>query len=107
MQGERYRLVKGTGSHCGRRGRGVARQAAGGNPTSVCDQLAIVLDGVVISSPSINGPITDGKGQITGNFTHSSAREVVADLQSGALPASFRISAITTVTPAPPTGAAQ
>ena len=36
------------------------------------DQFAFVLDGQVISAPSMNGAITDGKPQITGSFTQES-----------------------------------
>ena len=36
-------------------------------------QLAIVLDATVISAPTIQGAITGGTGQITGNFTENRA----------------------------------
>lgn len=45
--------------------------------------LAIVLDGVVISAPRINEPISGGQGQISGGFTAESARELALLLQSG------------------------
>ena len=45
--------------------------------------LAIVLDGVVISAPRINEPISGGSGQISGNFNAESARELALLLQSG------------------------
>lgn len=48
--------------------------------------LAIVLDGSVLSAPVIQDEITDGKGQITGNFTPEEARALVRDLNYGALP---------------------
>jgi preprotein translocase subunit SecD len=51
-------------------------------------QLAIVLDGRVISAPTIEGRIID-QGQITGNFTTQSANELALQLRSGALPASL------------------
>src|SRR5690606_11237991 len=37
-------------------------------------QFAIVLDGKVISAPTTNAVITDGKPQITGNFTQESSK---------------------------------
>ncbi|MGB3921757.1 MAG: protein translocase subunit SecD [Minisyncoccia bacterium] len=48
--------------------------------------LAIVLDGVVISAPVIIDEISDGQAQITGQFTPEEARQLVRDLNYGALP---------------------
>ncbi|MGC1379236.1 MAG: protein translocase subunit SecD, partial [Anaerolineales bacterium] len=48
--------------------------------------LAIVLDGKVISAPTIQGAITDGTGVITGNFTHDSANILRVQLSYGSLP---------------------
>ncbi len=48
--------------------------------------LAIFLDGVAISSPTIQEEIPDGKAQITGRFTSSEVRELVRNLNYGALP---------------------
>ena len=48
--------------------------------------LAILLDGVIISAPIINDEITDGKAQITGSFTPVEAKELVRNLNYGALP---------------------
>ncbi len=60
-----------------------------GNATreNVGNRLAIVLDGKVISAPTINTPITGGKGVITGNFTVQTANDLALLLRSGALPA--------------------
>ena len=60
-----------------------------GNATrdNVGRRLAIVLDGKVISAPTINSPITGGKGIITGNFTVQAANDLALLLRSGALPA--------------------
>lgn len=49
--------------------------------------FAIVADGVILSAPVINSPITEGKGQITGSFTMEEARLLAASISSGALPA--------------------
>ena len=55
------------------------------------NQFAIVLDGQVISAPSMNAPITDGNAQITGNFTEEEARNLSEQLRYGSLPISFEI----------------
>ncbi|WP_313817202.1 protein translocase subunit SecD [Citricoccus sp.] len=54
-------------------------------------QFAIVLDGMVVSAPSSNAVITDGRAQITGNFTEESAAALAEQLKYGALPISFTI----------------
>ncbi|MDO8569214.1 MAG: protein translocase subunit SecD [bacterium] len=48
--------------------------------------LAILLDGAVISAPVIVDEISDGKAQITGSFTPEEARNLVRNLNYGALP---------------------
>jgi len=60
--------------------------------------LAIVLDGSVISAPTIEGVIYD-RGQITGNFTTESAYDLALKLRSGALPASLEYQQELTVGP--------
>ncbi len=52
-------------------------------------QFAIVLDGQVISAPTMNGLILDGNAQITGQFTEAEARSLATSLKYGALPISF------------------
>ncbi|MEY9928319.1 preprotein translocase subunit SecD [Catenulispora sp. GP43] len=47
--------------------------------------VAITLDGVVYSAPSIQEPITGGAMEISGQFTQSTAQSLAAVLQSGAL----------------------
>ena len=49
---------------------------------NVGQMLAIVLDGVVISAPRINGPILGGAGQITGSFTEKEAFELATALEN-------------------------
>jgi len=67
----------------------VAAQAQGtDDPKS---QFAIVLDDKVISAPRSLAVITDGKPQITGNFTQASAKALSDQLRYGALPISFEI----------------
>ena len=53
------------------------------------NQFAIVLDGLVISAPTTNAVITDGKPQITGSFDQDSSKTLADQLKFGALPISF------------------
>lgn len=55
------------------------------------NQFAIVLDGTVISAPTTNSVIPDGRAEITGNFTEQSAKALADQLKFGALPISFEI----------------
>lgn len=68
-----------------------AKKFAKATRENVGRQLAIVLDGKIISAPVINGPIPGGKGQITGNFTVESANDLALLLRSGALPAPLQV----------------
>jgi preprotein translocase subunit SecD len=49
-------------------------------------QLAIILDNVVISAPTVDSPITNGSGVITGRFTEQRAKDLATVLNAGALP---------------------
>jgi preprotein translocase subunit SecD len=49
-------------------------------------QVAIVLDGTVQSAPQVQSAITDGRTEISGNFTAESAKQLKSVLESGALP---------------------
>ena len=53
--------------------------------------IAIVLDNVVYSAPSVDEPITTGTSQIRGGFTVKEAQDLSEILQSGKLPAPARI----------------
>lgn len=53
---------------------------------NVGNSISITEDGKTISSPTVNTPITDGKGQIEGNFTRDEAQELAARIESGSLP---------------------
>ncbi len=61
--------------------------------------FAIILDNKVISAPRIISPITQGQGQISGNYTVESANKLAILLRSGALPASFTLVEERTVGP--------
>jgi len=59
--------------------------------TAPLNQFAFVLDGYVLSAPSMNGVIMDGKPSITGSFTQESAKVLADQLKYGALPLSFSV----------------
>ncbi len=50
-------------------------------------QVAIVLDGLVYSYPTVNTEITGGSSEITGNFDIKEAEDLANVLKSGKLPA--------------------
>ncbi|MDY6464213.1 MAG: protein translocase subunit SecDF [Bacteroidales bacterium] len=50
-------------------------------------QVAIVLDGMVYSYPTVQSEITGGNSQITGNFTMENCQDLANVLKSGKLPA--------------------
>jgi protein-export membrane protein SecD len=51
------------------------------------ERFAILLDGRVLTAPRVNEPICGGSGQISGNFTAETVRDLAAVLSAGALPA--------------------
>src|SRR3989338_1381503 len=53
---------------------------------NIGQNLAIILDGIMISNPVIRDEITEGKAQISGGFTPEEAKQLVRDLNYGALP---------------------
>ena len=55
------------------------------------NQFAFVLDGSVLSAPTMNGQILNGKPSITGGFTQESAKALADQLKFGALPISFTV----------------
>src|SRR5690606_10671488 len=63
---------------------------------SIGQPLAIVLDGVVLSAPTIQDALTTG-GTITGNFTEEEAKTLALQLRSGALPIPLRVESTETV----------
>ena len=67
--------------------------------TGIGKQLAIVLDGKIISAPVIRDTIASGSGQISGGFTFQSATDLALLLRSGALPAPLDIIEERTVGP--------
>lgn len=43
--------------------------------------ISIWMDDIMISAPTVNAVITDGKASITGNFTAATASELAAKIQ--------------------------
>lgn len=63
------------------------------------NQFAIVLDGQVVSDPSVAQSLS-GSAEISGSFTQTEAQDLANMLKYGALPLSFKESSVTTVTAA-------
>ena len=63
------------------------------------NQVAIVLDGVVVSAPRINEAIPSGNAQITGSFTQQDATDLANILKYGALPLAFDRGEVQQVSP--------
>ena len=63
-------------------------------------QIAIVLDGEVISAPVVQQAIfTGGTVQISGSFTEAEARDLAKILEFGAVPVKFSVATVQTVSP--------
>ncbi len=67
--------------------------------TAPMNQNAIVLDGKVVSAPTIQSAIPNGQAQISGNFTQQTATDLANVLKYGALPLNFDVSEVQTVSP--------
>jgi preprotein translocase subunit SecD len=65
------------------------------------EQFAIVLDGIVLSPPTMEGVITNGEAQITGDFSEAEATGLATSLKFGALPIQFSDDLIETQTVGP------
>lgn len=65
------------------------------------NQFGIVLDGVVISAPSVGSEysagIPGGRAEISGSFTQKTASELANVLKYGALPLAFEVSSVDNV----------
>ena len=63
-------------------------------------QIAIALDGEVISAPVVQQAVfTGGNVQISGNFTEAEARDLAKILEFGAVPVKFAVATVQTVSP--------
>ena len=68
-----------------------ARKFARLTTEHVNERFAIVLDGKVLSAPTIREPIPGGRGQISGGFSLQGAKDLAVLLRSGALPAPLTV----------------
>lgn len=68
-----------------------ARRFARLTTEHVNERFAIVLDGKVLSAPTIREPIPGGRGQISGGFSLQGAKDLAVLLRSGALPAPLQV----------------
>jgi preprotein translocase subunit SecD len=68
-------------------------------PTCPTQRLAIVLDSVVQSAPTVNEPNFTDSVSITGSFTQSEAEELAAVLNRGAFPVEVEAQEARTVSP--------
>lgn len=63
-------------------------------------QIAMVLDGEVISAPVVQAAVfTGGTVQITGEFTETDARDLARILEFGAVPVKFEVASVQSVSP--------
>lgn len=63
------------------------------------NQFAISLDGLVLSAPTSNAVITDGRAEISGNFTMDEAQTLANQLKNGSLPISFQVQSEEQISP--------
>jgi len=54
-------------------------------------RVAIFLDGVVISAPTVQSVIRDGRAEISGGFTLKEAKDLAQRLNAGALPVPIKL----------------
>lgn len=62
-------------------------------------QISIWMDNTMISAPSVNAVISDGKATISGNFTYESAKELADKINAGALPFALETTSFKTISP--------
>ena len=67
--------------------------------TSPQNQFAIVIDGLVFSSPYFSEPILGGSASITGQFTQPEANELASVLRYGSLPLTLELAEVTSLSP--------
>ena len=70
---------------------------AGDQNSAVLDQVAIALDGNVVTSPEIQGAIPGGNAQITGSFTQAQATQLQNELKYGSVPLDLKTLFVTSV----------
>lgn len=87
----------------GSEGEGVwnalAAQCYSGTESCPSRQLAIELDGEIVSAPTVNAPSFSGNVEITGSFTEGEAKQLARVLKSGSLPVRMQTQSVQTVSP--------
>ncbi len=68
-----------------------SRLFAQATAANVGKPIKIVIDGNIISAPTVQEPITDGSARITGGFSAKEAQDLAVLLRSGALPVSLKV----------------
>ena len=62
-------------------------------------QIAIYMDDTMLSNPTVQSVITEGKAQITGNFDAESATKLANQINGGALPFSLEAASYSGISP--------
>jgi preprotein translocase subunit SecD len=70
---------------------------AGDQNSAVLDQVAVALDGNVVSAPEIQQAIPGGNAQITGSFTQAQAVQLQNQLKYGSVPLELKPQFVTSV----------
>ena len=76
---------------------GATIDPATGQPDQTRSRFAVTMDNLVITAPTANAVITDGKAQISGSFTEVSSKALADQLKFGALPFSFETKSAQTI----------
>ncbi|MDT0345564.1 protein translocase subunit SecD [Streptomyces litchfieldiae] len=63
------------------------------------NRFAIVLDGEIVSAPTVSERLGGGSAEISGGFNQESAEDLANILKYGALPLSFEEASVSTVSP--------
>ena len=69
----------------------------GDQNAGVLNQLAVALDGNVVTSPQIQSAIPGGNAQITGTFTQAQATQLQNELKYGSVPLDLKPLFVTSV----------
>ncbi|MGN1480941.1 preprotein translocase subunit SecD [Porcipelethomonas sp.] len=69
------------------------------------ESISIWMDNNMVSAPTVNEAITDGKAVISGSFTADSAKSLADKINSGALPFKLETSSFKTISPTLGSGA--
>jgi preprotein translocase subunit SecD len=77
----------------------IASECYSGGSSCPSRQLAIELDGEIISAPTVNQPEFTTNVQITGNFTESEAKNLANVLKSGSLGVTMQTQSVQNVSP--------